>query len=50
MVKLRAKLRANGFFKKPQIRNPLVLLVWQGSSVGESAGFIIPSPPVISVT
>ena len=40
MDKTHTKTHTNGFFKKPQIRNPLVLLVWQGSSVGESAGFI----------
>ena len=40
MDKTDTKTDTNGFFKKPQIRNPLVLLVWQGSSVGESAGFI----------
>ena len=50
MDKTDTKTDTNGFFKKSQIDNPLVLLVWQGSSVGESAGFIIHSPPVISVT
>ena len=40
MDKTDTKTDTNGFSKKPQNRNPLVLLVWQGSSVGESAGFI----------
>ena len=34
------------FFRKPQKHNPLVLLGWQGSSVGESAGFITPRSAV----
>ena len=40
----------NGIFRKPQKPNPLVLLGWQGSSVGESAGFIILRSLTISVT
>ena len=40
MDNLRTNLRTNKIFKKPNVRNPLVLLAWQGSSVGESAGFI----------
>ena len=39
-IKTDTKTHTNVFFKKPQIRNHLLLLVWQGSSVGESAGFI----------
>ncbi len=46
MPKLRAKLPANGIFKNPKMCNPLVLLGWQGSSVGESAGFITPRSAV----
>ena len=45
-----AKWYGNGtdqcHFQKSQIRNPLVLLLWQGSSVGESAGFITPRSAV----
>jgi hypothetical protein len=50
MDNLRTNLRTNGIFKKPKMCNPLVLLGWQGSSVGESAGFIILRSLTISVT
>ena len=36
----------NGIFRKSEKPNPLVLLGWQGSSVGESAGFITPRSAV----
>ena len=34
MDKTHTKTHTNQFSEIPQIRNPLVLLVWQGSSVG----------------
>ena len=34
MVKTHTKTHTNQFSKNPQNLNPLVLLVWQGSSVG----------------
>ena len=46
MDNLRTNLRTNGIFKNPKMYNPLVLLGWQGSSVGESAGFITPRSAV----
>ena len=46
MDNLRTNLRTNGIFKNPKMCNPLVLLGWQGSSVGESAGFITPRSAV----
>ena len=33
-IKTHTKTHTNQFSKNPQNRNPLVLLVWQGSSVG----------------
>ena len=50
MVDLRTNLRTNGILKNPKMCNQLVLLGWQGSSVGESAGFIILRSLTISVT
>ena len=46
MVDLRTNLRTNGILKNPKMCNQLVLLGWQGSSVGESAGFITPRSAV----